>query len=421
MIGWTEILQNIIYFVSLYYVVFWLIVLLEYEEPRSKRLQKHPPVTIIIPAYNEEENIIPTIDSVAALQYPPELIKVIVVDDGSKDRTYARAKEHLKSIRKKHPKITFQLLTQKNAGKHAAMNNALRYTHTPFFATLDADSFPYRDALKNIMAEFDDPKIAAVSPILKVYKPKNAIQTIQWLEYAVNHFYKSLISNVDAIHVLPGPLSVYRTAVVKKLGGFRDAHKTEDMEIAMRIQKADYKIRQCNNAFVTTKAPYTIKSLYRQRHRWNHGTFKNLIDYRKMMFSRKYGDFGLFQLPVILISGIMGISILGLILYDFFKSIKPTFKLIQLYNYNIISYLQHTEFNMIWLDLDLKSLVTFLGFFIITLIVLWLSLRLYREKYRTKITFSFILYIFFYYIFLAIVWIGVFKDVLLRKETGWKK
>jgi cellulose synthase/poly-beta-1,6-N-acetylglucosamine synthase-like glycosyltransferase len=358
--------------------------------------------------------------SAIALDYPKNKLKIIVIDDGSTDRTNERAKGCIAWARKNIASLEIVLLMQKNFGKFAALNNALKHVNSEFFATLDADSSPNKDALKKLINSFTDERIAAVSPILKVYRPKNRIQLVQWFEYSVNHFYKSIISNVNAIHVTPGPLSVYRTKVVKEVGGFRKAHKTEDMEIAMRIQKKQYKIVQCNDAFVYTKAPYTIKELYKQRLRWNYGTFRNLIDYRKMMFDRKYGDFGMFQLPIILISGIMGITILGLITFNAYKSIKPTFKLLSMYNYNLYDYLRYTQFNMIWLDLDARAIVTFLGFFLISMLVLWLSLRLYREKISLRHMSSFFIYLFFYYLFLAIVWLGVLKDLILHRDRKWK-
>ena len=395
--------------------------MLDSEDQKIRRIKKYPTVSIVIPAYNEEDNIVETINSVVNLDYPKDKIKLIVVDDGSKDKTYERAKAFIDDIKSKHSYIDVLLLTQKNHGKYYAMNHSLKYVDTDFFATMDADSIPNKDALKNVIASFVSDDIAAVSSVLKVYKPKTTIQIVQWFEYSVNHFYKSLIANVNSIHVLPGPLSVYRTKIIKEINGFREAYKTEDMEIVLRIQQKHYKIIQCNTAFVYTKAPAKIKELYTQRHRWNFGTFKNLIKYRSMMLNKKYGDFGLFQLPIILISGILGITILGLILYTSWKTAKPTFKMLQLYNYNIIEYLNHSTFNMILLDIDLKSIVTFIGFFAISILVIWLSLRLYKEKYTWKRSISFALFLFFYYLFLAVVWLGVFKDVMMRKEAKWKK
>jgi len=423
MLDAIQIIQNIVYAISLYYVVFWLLVLLEGKQERPKRKLISPPdVTIAIPAYNEESNIIETLRNVIALDYPKDKLSIIVVNDGSKDQTYRLAKEYADKVRKKYDFKLFMVLTQKNKGKYAAVNNALKYANTDFFATLDADSIPKSDALKNIINRFDE-DIAAVSPVLKVYKPKNNLQRMQWFEYSVNHFYRSLIARLNAMHVTPGPLSVYRTHVIKGIGGFREAHNTEDMEVAMRIQKKNYRIVQCDDAFVYTKAPSELRSLYRQRHRWQYGTLRNVLDYRSMVFNRKYGDFGIFQLPIILSSGLLGVTVLGLILHNIWKAAHPSFAMLRLYDFNIIRYISNVRLNVIWLDIDLRSTVTLLGFFIISLFVVWMSLRLYKNKnkFSFKRSTSFFLYLFFYYLFLAIVWLGVYKDLLLRRDTGWKR
>jgi cellulose synthase/poly-beta-1,6-N-acetylglucosamine synthase-like glycosyltransferase len=416
-LGWTETIVNIISFISLYYVVFWLLVLLDHEKQLKLTLKRFPETTIIIPAYNEENTIIPTLKSVEALDYPKSKISLIVVDDGSKDKTYSLAVAHCKKLKGFRSVL---VLTQKNSGKYVAMNNALKHVDTEFFSTLDADSFPHKNSLKNILVRFTGKKIAAVSPIVKIHRPKRFVEVVQWFEYSVNHFYKSSIYHLNAIHVTPGPLSTYRTAVVKKLGGFREGHKTEDMEMAMRIQKHNYSIVQANDAFVYTKAPFTIRSLYKQRIRWNYGTLHNLKDYRKMLFNREYGDFGMFQLPVILLSGVLGVTILGLLVYDFIKGFNPALRSLQIYDYNIIEFLRNMEFNILWLDVDARVFVTFLTFFLLSLFVILLALRLHHEKYRLKSSFSFLLFIMYYFIFLAVVWVGVYINCILGRKSKWK-
>ncbi|MDP2750424.1 MAG: glycosyltransferase family 2 protein [Nanoarchaeota archaeon] len=421
MMDWAQIIQSIIYFISLFYVVFWLIVLLDTEDNKKQKLKETPEVSIAIPAYNEEDNIVGTLKAVSALNYPKDKIKLIFIDDGSKDKTYQRAQQYLESLKRKFDYKDVIMLKQKNQGKYAAMNNALKHADTEFFATLDSDSFPEKNSLINIMAIFEDKDIKGASSILKIYKPTNVLQKVQSFEYAVNHFYKKLISKVNAIHVMPGPLSVYRTSIIKKIGGFKDAHKTEDMEIVLRMQKKHYKVIQCEDSVVYTKAPYRLKELYNQRHRWNYGSFRNVMDYSDMMFRRKYGDFGFFQLPMILLSGFLGIILIGLIVMDIIKSAIPTFKMLQMFNFNLFEYYKNTHFNIIWLDLDLRIFATVMGFFILSMIIIWLSFKTYKERYTLKKTIPFIAYLFFYYIFLAIVWLGVFKDMMLGKGTRWKK
>jgi len=417
-----QIIQSVIYAISLYYAVFWLLVLLEGNGKANlgKKLKVYPPVTITVPAYNEGNNIEETLDSIAALDYPKEKISIIVVDDGSKDNTYELTRKYAERAKKEFDFKSFIVLTQKNQGKYMALNNCLKHVTTEFFAVLDADSVPQIDALRKLMSCFEE-NVAAVSPVLKVYKPKGHWQKMQWFEYSVNHFYRGLIAKLNAMHVTPGPLSVYRSEAIKKLGGFREAHKVEDMEVAMRLQKKNYRIVQCDDAFVYTKAPSTLRVWIKQRHRWNYGTFKNLIDYKSMIFNRKYGDFGLFHLPVMLLSGLLGVTVLGLIAHSIFKSARDFFNILVVYDFNIIKYLSTRELNIILLDINLRSTAFILGFFILTLFVMWMSLRLYKNKGSLRIIPSFMMYLFFYYLLIAIVWVFVYKDVLLRRKSNWKK
>jgi biofilm PGA synthesis N-glycosyltransferase PgaC len=417
-----QIIQSIIYAISLYYVVFWLLVLLEGngKGKLGKKLKAYSYVTIAVPAYNEGNNIEETLDGIANLDYPKDKISIIVIDDGSKDKTYELAKKYAEKVKKKFNFKSFTVLTQKNQGKYMALNNALKHVTTPFFAVLDADSIPKSDALKKLMSCFED-EVAAVSPVLKVYKPKNPLQKMQWFEYSVNHFYRGLIARLNAMHVTPGPLSVYRTEVIKKIGGFREAHKVEDMEVAMRLQKKNYRLVQCDDAFVYTKAPSSLKVWMKQRHRWNYGTFKNIIDYKSMIFNRKYGDFGFFQLPIVVLSGLLGVVVLGLIAHSLWIGVRNLFKNLVVYNFDIIKYLSTRKFDIILLDINLRSIAFILGFFILTLFVMWMSLRLYKNKGSLKRIPSFIMYLFFYYLLIAIVWVSVYKDVLLRKKSSWKK
>lgn len=422
MLDTFQIIQSIIYAISLYYVVFWLLVLLEGNDKAKlgKKLKAYPLVTIAVPAYNEGSNIEETLDSIASMDYPKDKISIIVIDDGSKDNTYELAKKYAERAKIKSNFKSFTVLTQKNQGKYMALNNALKHVTTDFFAVLDADSNPKADALKKLMSCFEE-NVAAVSPVLKVYKPHNPLQKMQWFEYSVNHFYRGLIARLNAMHVTPGPLSVYRTEVIRKIGGFREAHKVEDMEVAVRLQKKDYRLVQCDDAFVYTKAPSTLKVWMKQRHRWNYGTFKNIIDYKSMIFNRKYGDFGFFQLPVVLISGLLGVTVLGLVAHAVFKAVRTFIRNLIVYDFDIIKYLSTRELDIILLDINLRSIFFVMGFFILTLAVMWMSLRLYKNKGTLRRIPSFMMYLFFYYLLIAIVWLAVYKDILLRRKSSWKK
>ncbi|MDK2850070.1 MAG: poly-beta,6-N-acetyl-D-glucosamine synthase [Candidatus Woesearchaeota archaeon] len=427
----VQVSLNVIYFISLYYTVFWVLTYLEEEEPvkKKKPLIDWPRVSIVIPMYNEEENIISTIDNICDVDYPKDKLKIIVVDDGSKDKSFENAKIAVEKNKKKYPELDIKILHQENKGKYAAVNLGLKYVDTPFFATLDADSYPERDSLKKLIKYFYDnysKDLAAVTPILKVYKPENLIQKMQWFEYAINHFYKSVLSIRDAIHVTPGPLALYKTKVVKHLGGFRPGHKTEDMELGMRLQKNHDLIKQCNDAIVYTKAPKTLRALVKQRLRWYWGTVKNVIDYSDMLFNKEYHDFGLFQLIMIPLSGVLAVALVFLMGFSMRDKIKMQYLSLKAYDFNIFEIIKdsfaHLNTKFWFLNLDLTSIAMMSVFLLIMVFLIYKGVKLFNRRFSLEKSYfiPLVIYILTYFYFLAFVWLIVFKDLIFKKEIKWK-
>ncbi|MEK6932367.1 MAG: glycosyltransferase family 2 protein, partial [Nanoarchaeota archaeon] len=261
----------------MYIIVFWLLVLIEgYKKNKNMKLKRFPLISIAIPAYNEQKNIIQTLDSIINLDYPKNKLQIIVVNDGSKDRT----KTLVESFILKHKSYDITLINQENLGKGAALNKALKLCKGEFFTCLDADSFIKSDALKFIIPKFNDKRIGIVLPLMKVAHPRNLIQRIQWVEYLINLFYKNIMSLINCVHVAPGPFSVYRSKTLRSLGGFDENNLTEDLEISLRFQKSNYKILQLMNTEVYTNVPDNLKGAYNQRNRWYKGTMFNMFKYR---------------------------------------------------------------------------------------------------------------------------------------------
>lgn len=128
------------------------------------------------------------------------------------------------------------------------------------------------------------------------------------------------MSLMHAIHIAPGPFSFFRREVFDTIGIYKHAHNTEDMEIAMRMQKHGLKIAHAPRAVVYTSSPNTIKKLYKQRVRWVSGFLGNLMDYRRMLFNKKHGDLGLIVLPMALLSILLTIPFVIGSLYSSVKS-----------------------------------------------------------------------------------------------------
>ncbi|MEK6823215.1 MAG: glycosyltransferase family 2 protein, partial [Nanoarchaeota archaeon] len=185
--------------ISLYFAVFWFLVLLDAPPQHRKRsMTSLPKVSVIIPAYNEEDCIRDTMESVLALEYPADKLQVIVVNDGSKDRTEEEAKKVIAA----HPASDILYIAKQNGGKGTALNMGIAQASGEFIATMDSDSGVEPAALRKMLPYFADDTIVAVVPSMKVREPKTWLQRVQWYEYVVNIFYKELMGRLDCLHVI---------------------------------------------------------------------------------------------------------------------------------------------------------------------------------------------------------------------------
>ena len=289
-------------FLSLYFEVFLLITYIEHRKKLHRRVSitvnstvDLPEVTIIVPCFNEEQTAGKTIESILGLDYPQGKLKIVAVNDGSTDGT-AKALEFYAD----HPQI--EIIHKENGGKHTALNLAIQNATTPFVGCLDADSYAEKDSLTRIMRRFENAEVMAVVPSLHIHQAKGAIQRLQKVEYILGVFIRSILAELNALYVTPGPFSIFRKSVFDKIGYYKKAHNTEDMEMALRMQKNGLKIANAHDAVVFTSSPRTIKSLYRQRVRWSSGFLHNVRDYKGMIFNPKYGHIGGFILPLMLVS-----------------------------------------------------------------------------------------------------------------------
>ena len=292
-------------FVSLYFEVFLLVSFLEKRSQRrmigaaERNEATLPSVAVVVPCFNEEKSVAGTLRSLLALRYPAEKFEILVVDDGSHDATYFVERE-FESNAPAAPAV--RVFRKENGGKHTAMNLALANTKAELIGCLDADSIVEADALMRIARVFDDAQVAAVTPGIHVRKPQTLLQHMQKVEYRLSIFNRFMLAALGSAFITPGPFSVFRAGVVRELGGWRHGHSTEDMEMALRIQKAGHLIANAPGAVVHTTAPRTFRTLFRQRTRWTYGFLRNAFDYRYMLANRQYGNLGLIVMPLALIS-----------------------------------------------------------------------------------------------------------------------
>jgi cellulose synthase/poly-beta-1,6-N-acetylglucosamine synthase-like glycosyltransferase len=399
-------------FLSVYVQVFFLFTFFEKRKSilirkGSIELSEYPGVTIIVPCYNEQSTIGRTVTSLLSLDYPKDKLHLILIDDGSKDNTWGviQSFQSLGNVR------TFR---KENGGKYTALNLGLEHTETPFVGCLDADSFVDGHALKRIMSYFlADEHTMAVAPSIVVHEPKNILQSAQKAEYDMAIYTKKMLGFMGGIHVTPGPFSIFRKKVFNDLGNYRHAHNTEDQEIALRMQQHGYKIDHCPDAYVYTVSPNTIGKLYRQRLRWIYGFIKNAMDYRFLLFKKKYGNIAYFTLP----SGF--ISVISVIFLLFFMGNRVVaFASEKILQWKTVGFNSMPVFHMDWFYLNIQA-ISFISIILYGMVIT--SMLLGRRMSGEKKPFSIdILYFVLIYTFLAPVWMmKAIYNSIRSKESSW--
>ncbi|MFH1785489.1 MAG: glycosyltransferase [Candidatus Micrarchaeota archaeon] len=382
-------------FFSLFSVCVFLLLYIKYWKDYDKKPtkpKKTPKVSIVIPAYNESAYLAACLKSVLSINYPQKLLEILVIDDGSTDDTYKIAKSfecgNLKVIKKP------------NTGKGASLNFGIKKATGELIATMDADSYPSKNILWELIPYFNDKNVMAVTPAVKIKESNSWLKELQRVEYLMILFSRKLLSFIDSVPVTPGPFSLFRAVVFDKVGGFDEHNLVEDQEIALRIQSHNFKIRSSMTAEVYTEPPGSIPDLLHQRVRWQRGGIRNYWQY-KFLIKPEYGDFGMYFVPMNFLTLGAFFLLVGLLVYSLFSS--PY-------------YIQY-----IWLDtLSMGiTLFTLIGVFVILVstIFLYVAVTSFNtEKVKLRYILSFI--VFYWYLMLGYNFMFLIKE-LKNEDYSW--
>lgn len=235
--------------------------------PPEKSFQ--PPVSVIIPAFNEARVIEASVRRVLASHYPA--LEVIVVDDGSTDGTSAIVAAAFGD----EPRV--RLLTLANGGKAVALNRALALATAEIVIALDADTQFEPETIDRLARWFVDPAIGAVAGNAKVGNRVNLVTRWQAVEYiTAQNLERRALSRFDAITVVPGAVGAWRRAALDSVGGYPVDTLAEDQDLTIAIQRAGWQVTYDTDAVAWTEAPQTFRALARQRYRWAFGTLQCL-------------------------------------------------------------------------------------------------------------------------------------------------
>ncbi|MCX6819728.1 MAG: glycosyltransferase [Candidatus Adlerbacteria bacterium] len=398
-------------FIGLYFEVFLLISFLE-RRPEVKSAatpKRYPSVSILVPSFNEEKTIAGTLQSLLDLTYPKDKLEIVVINDGSKDKTAEIAAR----FAAEHPQI--KLLNKENGGKYTALNVGIEHSSAELIGCLDADSFVAKDALVEAVKQFEtDSSIMAITPAMKVYQPRKVLELMQSVEYMFGIFYKKMFDNLSAINVLPGPFSIYKSDVFRKIGGFKHAHNTEDMEITFRMHAHGLRIANAHTALVYTTVPNTVAALVKQRTRWSQGFLQNSRDYSYMFFNPRFGNFGMLVLPFGLIAFCAGLYTASYALYRAVSFVLT--RALDMFATHIPPHLSTPHLQWFYIN---TSMMTFLVITVLGMTFVAIFLGQHITKSRLSIT-SFVSY-FVLFGLIAPLWLARAAWGALRaQESAWR-
>ena len=234
------------------------------------------PVSVVVPAYNESENIEATVRSILANDHP---LEVVVVDDGSTDGT-ADLLEDLAL-----PRV--RVVRQANAGKSEALNRGVAAAKHDLIVMIDGDTIFQPDTVAQLVAPFADPAIGAVAGNVKIANRDRLIPRMQHLEYVVGFNVDRRVQDTwGSISTIPGAAGAFRREAVQEVGGLSSDTLAEDTDLTIALGRAGWRVVYSEHALAWTEAPVSAGQLWRQRFRWSYGTMQALWKHRRALRER---------------------------------------------------------------------------------------------------------------------------------------
>ncbi|MEY9910772.1 peptidoglycan/xylan/chitin deacetylase (PgdA/CDA1 family)/GT2 family glycosyltransferase [Catenulispora sp. MAP12-49] len=320
-LGWAVLLSGVVGAVR--------VVLLLGAARRHRRRRAVPwgppvtrPVSVIVPAYNEEAGIRATVESLSASTYP---IEIIVVDDGSTDGTSAVVEE---LIRRRRPGLPpLRLIRQPNAGKPAALNTGTAAARGDLLVMMDGDTVFEPETVAHLVQPFADLSVGAVSGNAKVGNRKGILGRWQHIEYVVGfNLERRMYDLAGCMPTVPGAVGAFRREALARVGGVSDDTLAEDTDLTMAVIRDGWRAVYEERAIAWTEAPSSLRQFWRQRYRWCYGTLQAMWKHRRSVLRRgaegKLGRRGLtymllFQVLMPLLAPVVDVfAVYGLVFND---------------------------------------------------------------------------------------------------------
>jgi cellulose synthase/poly-beta-1,6-N-acetylglucosamine synthase-like glycosyltransferase/spore germination protein YaaH/peptidoglycan/xylan/chitin deacetylase (PgdA/CDA1 family) len=381
-----------------------LLALIEKLRPAPADHPEYKPlVSVLIPAYNEESAIVSTVRAALASIYPK--LEVLVVDDGSIDRTADLVRENFG----RNSRV--RLLLQANRGKPSALNHGLAEATGEIVISIDADTIVDPDAISKLVRHFANPKIGAVAGNVKVMNRNRWLTRWQALEYITSqNLEKRAFDLLNCIPVVPGAVGAWRTDVLRSHGGFSGDTVAEDTDLTLTIRREGWKIAYDEDAIGRTEVPDTVHALIRQRFRWTFGTMQAVWKHRDAVGKPRYGTLGWIAIPNIFLFQIV------------LPLVSPLIDLLFLISLALwgLAQLRIARLPQLWTLQDVeRSLIFFAIFMLIDLLTCIVAFALEKDEDWTLLA-PLILQRFYYRQMMYVVLFSALKEAVQGRPVGWR-
>jgi peptidoglycan-N-acetylglucosamine deacetylase len=362
-----------------------------------------PEVSILIPAYNEEGVIVQTVRAALASNYSK--LEVLVIDDGSADRTAELVQTNFGRDRR------VRLLLQSNHGKPSALNHALSEAIGEIAISIDADTIVDPDAVPRLVRHFADPSVGAVAGNVKVINRNRWITRWQALEYITSqNLEKRAFDLLNCIPVVPGAVGAWRTDLLRSNDGFSGDTVAEDTDLTLTIRRNGWKILYDEDAIGRTEVPETVNTLVRQRFRWTFGTLQAVWKHRDTAGKPRYGTLGWIAIPNIFLFQIILPLVSPVIDFLFLLSLA-------LWG---LGQLRFARLPQLWTSQDVeRSLIFFAIFMLIDLLTCIIAFSLEKDEDWTLLA-PLILQRFYYRQMMYVVLFSALREALRGRPVGWR-
>src|SRR2546428_3292246 len=267
-------------------ITFWstlmfvpLAVYSKYKEDMIPDLVVYPSLSVLVPAYNEEKVIARTIEGLLETDYPDK--EIIVIDDGSKDKTLEIANRYKSKVK---------VLHKENGGKASALNYGITFAKGEIIVIVDADTIVGRNALKQLVKGFGkDEKVTVVAGNIKVRNRMKWLTWTQALEYVAGiEIIRRAFDFFGSITIVPGALGAYRKSTLQEVGTFHKDTLVEDFDATIKVLKTGFIIQGSTASTAYTEAPQSFHDFYNQRKRWYRGNLQVLQRHSETLFNPRY-------------------------------------------------------------------------------------------------------------------------------------